>query len=192
RRLWPNTSRLSQRARSRRPTPIPCGPGARGSASTFRPARKISPPAGAMSPAMQRTSVVLPAPFSPASAMSSPGRTLRSTPSSARTAPNLTSSPDTVSSGAGASFAASGMRAGMSDIVGPTPPAWPLAHARGRSVRAGQAQHVLPEEGQHEVVAHRGDLQQLRLPELALDVVLGRERVAAERVHGGVARLGGG
>ena len=57
---------------------------------------------------------------------------------------------------------------------------------------AGEAEHMLAEVGQHEVVAHRGDLQQLGLPELALDVVLGRERVAAEGVHRRVARLGRG
>ena len=143
-RMLAATSRLSHSARSCQTTPIPWRPAAAGSAGTFRPARKISPPAGAMSPAMQRTSVVLPAPFSPASAMSSPGRTLRSTLSSARTAPNLTSSPDTVSSGAGASSTASGTRAVIED-----PPQegrscqtlWDLTplpgHSGARTCRAG-------------------------------------------------------
>ncbi len=48
---------------------------------------------------MQRTSVVLPAPFSPASATISPGRRHRSTWSSARSGPNRAASPWTDSSG---------------------------------------------------------------------------------------------
>ena len=66
---------------------------------TGRPASRISPAVGAMSPAMQRTSVVLPAPFSPASATTSPGRICRSTPSSARSGPKSTTRSDTDSSG---------------------------------------------------------------------------------------------
>src|SRR6201996_1532734 len=58
-----------------------------------------------MSPAIQRTSVVLPAPFSPASAMSSPGRTVRLMPSRAWTAPNRADRPDTDSSGVTAGWA---------------------------------------------------------------------------------------
>ena len=92
-------SRLSHRARSCQTTAIPCLTAAAWSAGTRRPAKKTSPLAGTTSPAMQRTSVVLPAPFSPASATSSPVRTLRLTSSRARSWPKLTLSPETVSSG---------------------------------------------------------------------------------------------
>src|SRR5690348_2436427 len=92
-------SRLSQSARSCQTTATPRRSTAAGSAGTGRPAKSISPPAGAMSPEMQRTSVVLPAPFSPASATSSPGRRHRSTWSSARSGPNRAASPWTDSSG---------------------------------------------------------------------------------------------
>ena len=54
---------------------------------------------GAMSPARQRTSVDLPAPFSPARATTSPRRTSRSTRSSARSVPNWTETPRADSSG---------------------------------------------------------------------------------------------
>ena len=107
RRSWPSmmlaaTSRLSHRARSCQTTAIPCLTAAAWSAGMRRPAKNTSPLAGTTSPAMQRTRVVLPAPFSPASATSSPVCTLRLTSSRARSQPKLTLSPDTVSSGAAA------------------------------------------------------------------------------------------
>ncbi len=92
RRSWPSsrleaTSRLSHSARSCQTTATPWRDTASGSWLTGLPSSAISPLVGLMSPAMQRTSVVLPAPFSPARATSSPGRTARSTPSSARSGP---------------------------------------------------------------------------------------------------------
>jgi hypothetical protein len=51
------------------------------------------------SPATDRISVVLPAPFSPASATTSPAPSARLTRSSAVSAPKRTVSPDTESSG---------------------------------------------------------------------------------------------
>ncbi len=89
-------SRLSQSERSCQTTPTPSLAALIGSAGSGRPASMISPAVGAMSPARQRTSVVLPAPFSPARATTSPGRMFRSMPSSARTGPKLTASRETV------------------------------------------------------------------------------------------------
>ncbi len=100
-RMFAAMSRLSQSARSCQTTATPRRSTAAGSAGTGRPARSISPAAGAMSPEMQRTSVVLPAPFSPASPTSSPGRRHRLTWSSARSGPNRAASPWMDSSGRG-------------------------------------------------------------------------------------------
>jgi len=94
------TSRFSHRARSCQTTAIPCLIAAAWSGGMRRPAKNTSPLSGTTSPAMQRTRVVLPAPFSPARATSSPVCTLRLTSSRARSRPKLTLSPDTVSSGA--------------------------------------------------------------------------------------------
>ena len=97
------TSRLSHSARSCQTTATPARAASAGPDPATRPASVIRPLLAAMSPAMQRTSVVLPAPFSPASATSSPGATVRFTPSSACTAPNRAASPDTRSSGSAGS-----------------------------------------------------------------------------------------
>ncbi len=78
------TSRLSQSARSCQTTATPWRAAASRSRDTGLPSKWTSPLVGRMSAAMQRTRVVLPAPFSPARATSSPGRTARSTPSRAR------------------------------------------------------------------------------------------------------------
>ena len=59
------------------------------------------------------------------------------------------------------------------------------------SVRARQAEHVLADVGEHQVVVDRRDLVQPRLAELALDVVLAGEAVAAVGVQAGVGRLPG-
>ena len=90
-------SRLSHSARSCQTTETPWRLAPCGSAGTGRPSSAITPEVGAMSPAMQRIRVLLPAPFSPASATSSPARTVRSTPSRAVSGPNRTRSPDTAS-----------------------------------------------------------------------------------------------
>ena len=68
------TSRLSQSARSCQTTDTPCRAAAAGLALTGRPPSEICPAVGAMSPAMQRTSVVLPAPFSPLARQPRPAR----------------------------------------------------------------------------------------------------------------------
>ena len=82
--------------RPRRPGAAP-RPGRRGSGRRRPRSRR---PSGAMSPAMQRTSVVLPAPGSPASATSSPAPTSSSTSRSAVRAPNRTVIPAMCSIGA--------------------------------------------------------------------------------------------
>ncbi len=92
-------SRLSHRARSCQTTPTPCLDSTDGSAGMTLPASRMDPVVGSMSPPMHRTSVVLPAPFSPARATISPSPTVRLTPSSARTGPKLTARSDTDSSG---------------------------------------------------------------------------------------------
>ena len=106
------TSRFSHSDRSCQTTEMPRRLAAIGSAGTARPSSTIAPEVGAMSPAMQRTSVLLPAPFSPASATSSPARTVRSTESSAVSRPNRTPSPDT------ASCAAATVLAGLAGLAG--------------------------------------------------------------------------
>jgi G3E family GTPase len=55
-------------------------------------------------------------------------------------------------------------------------------------VRARHPEHVLADEGEHEVVRHRRDRVEPRLPELPLDVVLLGEAEAAVRVQAGVRR----
>ncbi len=83
-------SRFSHRARSCHSTLTPCLASVPGSDWIGAPPILISPPAGAISPPMQRTSVVFPAPFSPARATISPSPTARLTPLSASTGPKLT------------------------------------------------------------------------------------------------------
>ena len=83
-------SRLSHRARSCQSTLTPCLASVPGSDWIGAPPILISPLVGAMSPPMQRTSVVFPAPFSPASATISPSPTARLTPLRASTGPKLT------------------------------------------------------------------------------------------------------
>src|ERR1700746_4045513 len=56
---------------------------------TSRPSNLIVPLSGEWVPAMHLTSVVLPAPLSPTSAITSPARTSKSTSSSACTDPNV-------------------------------------------------------------------------------------------------------
>ncbi len=80
-------SRLSHSARSCQTTPTPCRDSTDGSAGMTLPASRMDPVVGSMSPPMHRTSVVLPAPFSPARATISPSPTVRLTPSRARTGP---------------------------------------------------------------------------------------------------------
>ena len=84
-------SRFSQRARSCHTTPRPARP----------PSMCTSPESGVMAPAMHSTSVVLPAPFSPTKATSSPGWTTRSTPSSTTWRPKRFVRPRTSRRGAG-------------------------------------------------------------------------------------------
>src|SRR3954462_1908403 len=75
-----------------------------------------------------------------------------------------------------------------------------VAAARSRSRRrmvrssspseaAGQAEHVLGDVAEDQVGADRHHLVQPRLPELALDVVLVGEAVAAVELQAGVPRL---
>ena len=99
------TSRFSHSDRSCQTTEMPRRLAAIGSAGTARPSSAMTPEVGAMSPAMQRTSVLLPAPFSPASATTSPARTVRSTESRAVSGPNRTPSPDTASCAAATALA---------------------------------------------------------------------------------------
>src|SRR5581483_11269293 len=63
------------------------------------------------------------------------------------------------------------------------------ASAQAASVRARQAEHVLAEVGEDEVVRDRCDGVQARLAELALDVVLLCEAEAAVGVETRVGRL---
>ena len=102
-RTFEATSRLSHSARSCQTTSMPRRFALIGSGGTGRPSSATTPDVGAMSPAMQRTRVLLPAPFSPARATSSPGRTVRSTPCRAVSGPNRAPSPETVSSAAAGS-----------------------------------------------------------------------------------------
>src|SRR5581483_4146226 len=86
--FW-TTSRLSQRARSWYTTSIPSRPASFGPwMCTSRPSKMIWPPSAAWVPATHLTSVDLPAPLSPTSAITSPRRTSKSTPASACTEPN--------------------------------------------------------------------------------------------------------
>ena len=93
------TSRLSDSARSCHTTRTPSLAAALGTGATACPPTRIDPDTGVTSPATDRMSVVLPAPFSPASATTSPARSARLTRSSAVSAPKRTVSPDTESSG---------------------------------------------------------------------------------------------
>src|SRR5580692_1061763 len=94
------TSRFSVRARSCQTILTPSLAAAAGTGATGRPPTRMEPETGATSPATARMSVVFPAPFSPASATTSPARTVRLTSLSAVTVLNRTVSEDTVSSGA--------------------------------------------------------------------------------------------
>ncbi len=94
------TSRFSIRPRSCQTILTPSLAAAAGTGATARPPTRIEPEAGARSPATDRISVVFPAPFSPASATTSPARTVRFTSVSAVTVLKRTVSEDTVSSGA--------------------------------------------------------------------------------------------
>ena len=64
------------------------------------PSSSISPSSGASAPLSTFMSVLLPAPFSPTSACTSPPRTSRSTPPSARVAPNRWRTPRITNRGA--------------------------------------------------------------------------------------------
>src|SRR5437868_15456903 len=59
------------------------------------------------------------------------------------------------------------------------------------SIRAGHAEHMLGDKGQHEVGRDRRDLVQSRLAEFALDVVLLGEAEAAMGLDAGIRRLPG-
>ena len=118
---WPSSrlaamSRFSHRARSCQTTAIPRRPAAAGFDASGSPASSMRPELGATSPAMQRTSVDLPAPFSPASATSSPARTSRSTCSIALIGPNRALSPRTASSGGSPAGGREPFEAGSSAI----------------------------------------------------------------------------
>ncbi len=66
---------------------------------TCSPRKRISPASCGCTPVRQRTSVDLPAPLSPRSAVTSPGASFRSTPWSAWTAPKDLRSPVISTSG---------------------------------------------------------------------------------------------
>ncbi len=107
------TSRWSQRARSCQTMPT----------ERRSPAISTVPDVGRSSPARHRMSVVFPAPFSPTTASTSPGRTSRSTPSSTARPPSqadswrtLRSEPDVVSgTGSTLIYGPPGGRAGDRD-----------------------------------------------------------------------------
>ena len=80
------TSKLSHKAASCHTTASPAEAAA-AFERTRVPFRATSPPSGMMSPAMQRTSVDLPAPFSPTSATNPPVATSKSTPFKTRRSP---------------------------------------------------------------------------------------------------------
>src|SRR3954454_9026445 len=87
--MFCTTSRLSHSARSWYTTSIPRRPASFGPwILTSRPSKRISPLSGECVPAMHLISVDLPAPLSPTSAITSLGRTSKSTSVSACTDPN--------------------------------------------------------------------------------------------------------
>ncbi len=109
------TSRLSQNAPSCQTTARPrLTPPALD--RTFAPPMFTSPNRGVMSPAMQRTRVDLPAPFSPMRATSCPGHTSKFTSSSAGKRPKLTDTRLTRSSGGPEGVAASGSSSALATI----------------------------------------------------------------------------
>ncbi len=69
--------------------------------TTGSPSSRIRPESGLCTPANVLTRVDLPAPFSPARACTSPARSSRLTPASARTAPNALLTSTSARTGAG-------------------------------------------------------------------------------------------
>src|SRR5579883_97612 len=89
--------------------PMPATAASRGEAkTTLSPSSTISPPSGAMSPAIMFIKVDLPAPFSPRMPTISPGQTSRSTASLATVAPKTFVTPLTARSGRPAANSAAG------------------------------------------------------------------------------------
>ncbi len=66
---------------------------------TGRPSTNSSPPSGTIAPDRHLISVDLPAPLSPMTASTSPGYSLRSTPASPTTRPNVLTRPRASSTG---------------------------------------------------------------------------------------------